>query len=383
MGNGNALARGRDILYNKMRMTANNETERKRTLEQFVAPKPARNSNLELLRILAIFMIVLIHANMYLFQFVYGRSAVFFNGMVNGICNIGVTCFILISGYYGMKPDLGKFVRMECMMITYSLAETILLCIVTPQQMQGAALLEQAVKSFLPFITRKYWFYSCYVCLLFLSGYIQRFIEQLSKQEFQRLLCLLLFLFSVLPTLFYFELIPDNGKGLVQMIMVYMIGRYIRMYRDVKIPAKALILFLLLWAINGVSHEIPIQIGGIYHHLCKDNSITNLIMAVILFYLFKEFRFRSAVINRVAGDVFAVFALNNTLVSVVMTLLFDNGFRGAKGILGFLLLLGVVTAILTGCLFVGEVRRLLLDRCDRYLGNLAESRILRNGKMIQ
>lgn len=348
-----------------------------------MASKPARNSSLELLRILAIFMIVLIHANMYLFQFAFGRSAVFFNGMVNGICNIGVTCFILISGYYGMKPDLGKFVRMECMMITYSLAETILLCIVTPQQMQGAALLEQAVKSFLPFITRKYWFYSCYVCLLFLSGYIQRFIEQLSKQEFQRLLCLLLVLFSVLPTLFYFELIPDNGKGLVQMIMVYMIGRYIRMYRDVKIPAKALILFLLLWVINGVSHEIPIQIGGIYHHMCKDNSITNLIMAVILFYLFKEFRFQSAFINRAAGNVFAVFALNNTLVSVVMMLLFDTGLRGAEGILGFLMLLGVVTAILTGCLLVGEVRRLLLDRFDRYLGNLAESRILRYGKMFQ
>lgn len=348
-----------------------------------MAPKPARNSSLELLRILAIFMIVLIHANMYLFRFAFGRSAVFFNGMVNGICNIGVTCFILISGYYGMKPDLGKFVRMECMMITYSLAETILLCIVTPQQMQGAALLEQAVKSFLPFITRKYWFYSCYVCLLFLSGYIQRFIEQLSKQEFQRLLCLLLVLFSVLPTLFYFELIPDNGKGLVQMIMVYMIGRYIRMYRDVKITAKALILFMFFWVINGVSHEIPIQIGGIYHHLCKDNSITNLIMAVILFYLFKEFRFRSAFINRAAGNVFAVFALNNALVSVVMTLLFDTGFRGAEGILGVLMLLGVVTAILTGCLLVGEVRRLLLDRCDRYLGNLADSKILKNGKTIQ
>ncbi len=322
------------------------------------------------------FMIVFIHANMYLFQFVFGRSAVFFNGMVNGICNIGVTCFILISGYYGMKPDIGKFVRMECMMITYSLAETILLCIVTPQQMQGGALLEQVVKSFLPFITRKYWFYSCYVCLLFFSGYIQRFIDRLSKQEFQRLLCLLLVLFSVLPTLFYFELIPDNGKGLVQMIMVYLIGRYIRMHRDVMISSIAVILFLIHWVMNAACHEIPIRIGGIYHHLCKDNSITNLIMAVILFYLFKELRFRSAVINRAASNVFAVFALNNMLVTVVMTLLFDSGFHGTEGILGFLMLTGIVAAILVGCLFVGEVRRLLLDRCDSYLGNLAACKIM-------
>lgn len=345
-------------------------------MEKLTVPKSARNSNFELLRILAMFMIVLIHANRYLFQFAFGRGAVFFNGMVNGVCNIGVTCFILISGYYGMKPDVGKFVRMECMMITYSLAETVLLCVVTPEQMQGAALLEQLVKSFLPFITRKYWFYSSYVCLLFFSGYIQRFIDRLSKQEFQRLLCLLLVLFSVLPTMFYFEIIPDNGKGLVQMIMIYMIGRYIRMYRDAQIPAKAAILFVILWIVNGVSHEIPIRIGGIYHHLCKDNSITNLTMAVILFYLFKDLKLESRMINRAAGNIFAVFALNDTLVSVLMRLLFDNGFHGAEGILGFMMLVGVAAAILAGCLLVGEVRRLLLDRCDSYLGNLVTCKIM-------
>lgn len=344
--------------------------------------KNARNSNFELLRILAMFMIVFIHANMYLFQIVHGKSAFFYNGMVNGICNIGVACFMLISGYFGMRPDFGKFIRMECMMITYSLAETLLLCVLMPQQMQGAALLEQLVKSFLPFITRKHWFYSCYVCLLFLSGYIQRFIDHLKKEEFQRLLLLLLLLFSILPTLFYFELIPDNGKGLVHMIMVYMIGRYIRMYQDVRIPAKAGIFFVILWAVNGLSHEIPIEIGGIYHHLCKDNSITNLAMAVILFYLFKAFSFQSGAINRAAGNVFAVFALNDVLIVVGMKLLFDHGFHGAEGILGFLMLVGVVTAVLAGCLLVGEIRRLLLGRCDRYLGELAEH-VFKNKIMIK
>lgn len=146
--------------------------------------KAVRNSNHELLRIIAMFMIVFIHANRFLFYLVNGKTAFVLNGMVNGICNIGVTCFMLISGYYGMKFDIRKFVRMECMMITYSLAETALLYTVMPEQLQGAALLEQIVKSMLPFITRKYWFYSCYVCLLFLSEYIQKFIDALKQKEF-------------------------------------------------------------------------------------------------------------------------------------------------------------------------------------------------------
>ena len=334
--------------------------------------KAVRNSNHELLRIIAMFMIVFIHANRFLFYLVNGKTAFVLNGMVNGICNIGVTCFMLISGYYGMKFDITKFVRMECMMITYSLAETALLYTVMPEQLQGAALLEQIVKSMLPFITRKYWFYSCYVCLLFLSEYIQKFIDALKQKEFERLLFVLFMLLSVLPTLFYFEIVPDNGKGLLHMIMIYMMGRYIRMYRDVKLPGKAGVLFVFLWIINGISHEIPIKVGQISHHLCKDNSITNLMMAVILFYLFKELHIRSRFINKAAANVFAVFALNDVLVTVVMQRLLDSGFKSEGGMTGFMVLAGIVAAVLLLCLMIGAVRELILGRMDRWLGEKAE-----------
>ena len=335
--------------------------------------KTLRNSNHELLRIIAMYMIIFIHANMYLGNFCTGTTSVFFNGFVNGICNIGVSCFILISGYYGVKFSVQKLVKMECMMITYSLLETVILYLVFPEQMQGAALLEQAVKSVFPFITRKYWFYSCYVCLFILSGYIQKFIENLKQKDFERLLLILITLFSVLPTVFYFELIPDNGKGFVQMVMVYMIGRYIRMYKDVSISMKkAIPLFVVLWGINGLSHEFPIQIGGIYHHFCKDNSITNLIMAVILFYCFKELTFSSKVINKAAAYIFAVFALNNTLVNATMKVLNDNVLTASANAGGFLVLAGVVFGILIVCLFVGVVREGLFSRVDKNIGTLIE-----------
>ena len=336
-----------------------------------------RNSNHELLRIIAMYMIVFIHANMYLGNFCTGSAGTFFNGFVNGICNIGVSCFILISGYYGVRFNVQKLVKMECMMITYSLLETMVLCVAFPEQMQGAALLEQLVKSLFPFITRKYWFYSCYVCLFLMSGYIQKFIDQLKQKEFGRLLVLLLILFSVLPTLFYFELIPDNGKGLVQMIMIYMIGRYIRMYCDKPITElggrkRAVGLFLILWIINGVSHEFPVQIGGIYHHLCKDNSITNIAMAVLLFYLFKEMKFRSQFVNKAAAYVFAVFALNNSLVTILMEWIEKNGFVSPNGFPGFLVLAGVVLGAYVCCLLVGVIREILFRRIDRKIGAKAQ-----------
>lgn len=327
-----------------------------------------RNSNFELLRLISMYMIVFIHANMYLPYFCEGKARFYFNGLVNGISNIGVTCFILISGYFGLRFHMEKLLKMECMMISFSAIETIVLCVLMPQEMQGAALLEQIIKTCFPIITRKYWFYSGYICLFCLSEYINRFVDSLSKKEFERLMIILLGLFSVFPTIFYFEIIPDNGKGLVQMIIVYMLGRYLQKYGlKILVKRKSIILFCGLWLANGISHEFPIRVGGIYHHLCKDNSITNIVMAVILFGLLREWKIQSEIVNKFSKNIFAVFALNNSMVSVIMYLLINSGKLQASGVLGFILLVLVVGGVMLGCILIGGIREVLFGKIDNFI----------------
>lgn len=347
--------------------------------EVLKSEKSNRNSNHELLRLIAMYMIVFIHANMFLGTFCEGKYFTFFNGLVNGICNIGVSCFILISGYYGISFSIRKLVKMECMMIVFSLLETGMLIIAFPEQMRGVALLEQVIKSLFPFITRKYWFYSCYVCLILFSGFIQKAVEFMDRKTFRKLLLLMIVLFSILPTFFYFELIPDNGKGLVQMFMVYMIGRYIRMYQDIQLPrGRATCLFMLLWIVNGVSHEIPVSVGAIYHHMCKDNSITNLIMAILIFYFFTGLDIRSGLINKTAADIFAVFALNNSFVTILMEYMNDQlAFKSSGGAIGFMILAGIVLLILVICLLIGLIREVLLGWLDRKIGDSIYKIIIR------
>lgn len=339
--------------------------------------KSVRNSNHELMRIIAMYMIVLIHTNMYLGYFCEGGYFTFFNGLVNGICDISASVFIITSGYYGLKFSIRKLVKLECMMVTLSILETIILLVLRPEQMQGVVLLEQLAKSCMPFISTKHWYYSSYICLILFSGYIQKFIDHLSQKEFEKFLILLLVLFSVIPTIFYFELIPDNGKGIVNTIMIYMMGRYIRMYRDVKLPKKAGLLFLGLWLVNGISHELPIQIGDIYHHWCKDNSITNMALTVLAFYMFKELKIQSKIINKMATCVFAVFALNGAAVSLVMEWVLQSNFKSPGGIPGFLILMGIVFLMWITLLLIGWLRELLLGRLDQRIGEFAERKIQR------
>ena len=102
-------------------------------------------------------------------------------------------------------------------------------------------------------------------------------------------------------------------------------------------------------------------------------------MAVILFFTFKNLNFQLDIINRLAKNVFAVFALNNTLVACVMRVLQENNLIRQGDIEGFLLLAGIVFIILVGCLLIGSIRELVLGKLDEKMGNMIE-RIERHAK---
>lgn len=330
-----------------------------------------RKSNFELLRIIAMCMIILIHlasaADLSNLGLSGGFGHILGAGIV-GICNIGVSCFCLISGYFGMKFSLRKFLKLEIMMIIYSLCETYILMRIFPEEMQGAALLEQLVKSFFPFISRKYWFYSCYMCVFLFSNYIQKFIDMLTKEKLEKFIGLSLLIFSLLPTIFYFEIMQDGGKGLIQMTLLYIIGRYIHLYKNDPInKPKTILLFFALWILNVISISHPVRIGSIIHSLCRDNSITNIIMAIILFYLFKDTNFYSKYINKFTANMFAVFALENSLTKVFAKFINQGIFYTSNYFLGICLLLGVILSILVICLLLGQIREVLLKKIENKL----------------
>ena len=325
-----------------------------------------RYSNFELLRILSMCMIILIHFASATDLNNFGLNETLgsiIGGSIVGICNIGVTCFGIISGYFGIKFSLEKLLKMEIMMIMYSLLETLILWLVFPDEMQGAVLIEQLIKSFFPFVSRKYWFYSCYICLFFFSGYIEKFVDSQKKEELQKFIELSLLIFSVFPTIFYFEIMQDSGKGLIQMITVYIIGRYIRKYKDIHVNTlKAVLLFTILWYVNTISIMYPIRFGSITHSLCRDNSITNITMAILLFYIFKNIKISSRLINMLTANMFAVFALENTFANVLAKMVDYKRFSISNEVLGLFLLLAITTLILAICLCIGKIREFVFSK---------------------
>jgi surface polysaccharide O-acyltransferase-like enzyme len=65
---------------------------------------------MELLRIVAMFMILVYHTVYYVFYNYRGDSPVFASMMT--LLHIGVPLFVLISGYFGIKPTTKGFIKL-------------------------------------------------------------------------------------------------------------------------------------------------------------------------------------------------------------------------------------------------------------------------------
>lgn len=320
-----------------------------------------RESGFELLRILCIAGIIFMHTFGGLNDSLTGlnRSISIF---INALFNTGVTCFILISGYFSIRFDLGKLIRLDLAVIFYTLLGTLL---------AGDLSTKALILSCIPILSRRYWFLSCYFALCFLSIFLNKFAEKASRKTLGGAILLLLFLLSAIPTFAFFELTQDGGKGIAQMVMVYLIGRYIRMYHPE--PFKKSRLFLLLscstLVIFALDFALSLLKGVQMGTFCRDCSLFILISSTLLLLLFRELHFKSRIINHLAGNVMPLYVAESFVRIYVLNRVFDLTSHTDSPLL-LLYVAGYVLCTIVLCMAANEMRRLILEPVDSVIAGL-------------
>lgn len=277
-----------------------------------------RKSNFELYRIVCIFVIVMMHT--------FGNGMGTFNSylgiLVNVIGNIGVTGFVLLSGYFGIKLNIKKLVKLDILMITWSLAYLIAVYFFGG----GAAAIgmKDILSSFIPVSSHRYWFLSAYFCLCILSPFINEYLDKITKERHLKLIITAGVLFLILPTLVGFDQTGDGGKGVVNMILSYITGRYLGKYQlDIKISKSRLAaVFAGTMALSFVLNAGFFMVtGSTANYYARDNSIFTMILAVSLLLIFRDLKIKNSFINKAAANVVAVYVLEDTIKLVVMNYL--------------------------------------------------------------
>lgn len=279
-----------------------------------------RDSGLELLRILALLLTFWMH----------GASSYSNNELSAWLCivietvgNIGVTLFILISGYFSVKLKPIKMIQLDMMIVFYSWIGLALRFLWGEAQAYGG---EQILSYVFPVIGRNSWYFTCYFALVFLSPFLNEFVEKVSRGTLRRLLVTMLVIFSGITTFCFFDITQDGGKGIVNMIMIYFLGRYIRKYGD-RLPASRpkliggyLLVTVVCIALNGALYVVT---GTMQNRFARDNTLFTIAAAVCVFLIFKDIHFESRLVNRVALHVPAAFIMEWTLRGIITNYMFD------------------------------------------------------------
>ena len=281
----------------------------------------ARASNFELLRILAMLLILVLHANFLAFRFPTNEAIhsqpLTSLGQVwsEALAIVGVNVFILISGYFGIKARIKGIVSLlfQAFFYTVGVYSTLVLLGLEPFS------LSEFMGSLMPLNRKSEWFLPTYLSLMIFSPLLNALAQRTSEQELRRYL-LLFFLVEFVLGFINDQLEVKDGYSLFAFAGIYLIGRYLRLYpqrlerwngRTFLLGyfgltfAQSLALFLFAYGTGQSIVASPLA----YKFMSYVSPI-NILAAVLLFLAFSRIKVQSAAINWIGSSTLAVYLIH-------------------------------------------------------------------------
>ena len=198
-----------------------------------------RQSNIELLRLVVMGMIVLHHFIFHglgLFRNLYFGEPAIMSDRDTGLALIadsflicGVNVFILISGWFSIKFKAKSFVKLFAICSFFAVVGWGIYVAKNDITIGVGILLRFVKRATFVISSKTWWFVQLYFLLMFLSGPINKYIENASQKSLVYTIGVLLFMNVYLGWIQGIDFVKD-GYNLFNFIMLYMIGRYLRLY---------------------------------------------------------------------------------------------------------------------------------------------------------
>lgn len=268
-----------------------------------------RNLNIEALRVYMMLLIVILHmSGSYLDEDVVRQSYGISMGWLLGYRSftfLGVTTFAFISGFYGVKFHVGKFLSMEIMAMVYGMIVLFALYILSME-----IHLNDVRNLLFPITSNHLWYFSGYMILMCISPLLNEGVKELSKESFRGAL-------GMLMLIIYGARFVSGGANadFFNLLLVYLLGRYLKKY-----PSKFLISYRywVFWSCVSLNFILSFFFGcsglGKINLLFEGNNnpITAL-GAISLFYIFLYLNrtvWINTIISKLAPNMLAVYVLH-------------------------------------------------------------------------
>lgn len=336
-----------------------------------------RQSNVELLRILSMFLIIAHHFSVH-GGFTFSSTAVTVNRVwmqfMNAGGKIGVNLFILIAGYFLVqvpRVNWRKAFRLWLRLAVYSVCITILFYSLHLEQVS----IKGFIKSFMPLTFPVWWFSNTYFLLYLISPYLNRLIQHLSKKEHLKALFFLGIVWVILPTVTNRQF---EQNSLLWFIYLYFCGAFIYLYQeDWKRYRSSYGKIFLLVATLFYTSIVLFDVLGMWSNrfavhaltLFQQNRLAAFSLSVLLFLFFLTMQLGSHKwLNTIASTTFGIYLLHDHPFSrqLLWKELFKNSTFATKPILIVYSILAVV-AVFAICGVIDFIMQNGLRHVEEYV----------------
>lgn len=301
-----------------------------------------RQSNFELLRIIAMFMVLILHANSHALGLPSAESIQqkvaheVFRITFQCFAVVGVNVFVMISGWFGIRASLKGFISLWFQVIYFYFGSLIVLWAL------GVVPLSFSNLASVFCLNDNGWFIKSYSILYILSPVLNSFLETASKKKIG------LFLLSFFAFETVFGIVNNaefaHGYSALSFCGIYLLAGYCRKF-GWRLSRKSLLVLyvgisLLNICINCFVTIFSIPGSGVVMYYCSPLVILPSI-ALVLWFSGLSLR-PNRVINFIAASAFAVYLFHD--FHLIRTVLFSPLVRYSDAQLG---LLGVAIAIIS------------------------------------
>lgn len=266
-----------------------------------------RQSNIELLRIVAMVMILILHTR-------YDGILSVYDGVIDAshICRfffeaasiVGVNLFVFISGFFGIRLRKVSVANLLFKVYWFAVIGFIAECIIAGSIHMGS---QQYMKLFFA-VSHNVWFVPCYFILMLLSPMLNAFVER-KPARLLAVYTLGLYLIAYLWNIIFQCIQGFDGYGWGYFIVLYLTGAVIRKWVAEHKVNKSLCLtgyVMCTLSIVGVAllqNYVPVGQSLLWAY----NSPLVLCSSVCLFLFFTSLHINpSHIINKLAASSFAV-----------------------------------------------------------------------------
>ena len=195
-----------------------------------------RQANFEILRVLAMAMIVAMHFMQrggILQPFGQDKSvANMFAWLIESFCIVAANCYVLIAGYFLADAEwkVQKLFKVVAQVFFYALLIPVVCMLFGIGNVRAWSVYEWIV-AVLPLQTEHYWFATAYVLLFMLCPILAAGVKVLSKKQLEITIGLFLIYFCVFKSIVPILLSTDNyGYDYPWFICLFLIAAYIKLY---------------------------------------------------------------------------------------------------------------------------------------------------------